>query len=186
MISQVSVCNSALVNIGADRISSIDQDTKRAILLKAIYAECRDAVLRAHPWHFAVKRVTLAPNGTIPDWGFDFQYDEPNDCLRLLETSPDDICFELENGKILTNENTLNIKYIFRQDDESSWDSCFAEAFGWKLSGKIAYAITQSITLVQTCEGKYKAAIAEARWASGVETPIKGLEADVWTNARRL
>lgn len=184
-VSQVSVCNSALVKVGADRISSIDQDCKRAILLKAIYDTTRDAVLRAHPWKFATKRVSLVPNSSVPAWGYSYQYDEPNDYLGIVETHPDDIHFVTENGQILTNEPNLNIKYIFRQTDESSWDACFAEAMAWRLATDIAYALTQSITLAQACETKYKSVIAEARWSDSLQNSTKGLEADVWTRARR-
>lgn len=187
-VSQVSVCNSALVKVGAERISSIDENTKRAIILKAIYDTTRDAVLRAHPWHFATKRETLVPTATTPAFGYQYEYDLPNDCLKVIDCevlSREDIDFQVESRKIRTDWNEINILYVFQQTDESEWDSCFAEAMAWALAGQIAYNLTQSITLAQSCEQKYRAVLAEARSMNGTEGVLKGLIADDWTNSRR-
>lgn len=184
-VSQLSICNSALVKVGADRISSIDQDCKRAIILKAIYNQKRDATLRAHPWKFATKRVKLYPNSTVPAWGYNYQYDEPNDFLSLVDTHPTDIRFMTEAGQILSDEKTLEMRYIFRQTDESTWDACFAEAFAWNLATDVSYALTQSITLAQNCEAKYLKVLAEARWSDGLQRSSPELEADLWSRARR-
>lgn len=184
-VSKVSVCNSALIKVGAERISSITQDTKRAILLNAIYDQVRDAVLRAHRWNFALKRTTLTPTSDTPEWGYDYEYDVPNDCLRVLDVDPDDIEFVVEGGKIRTDESSLDVLYVQRQDDESEWDPCFAEAVACRLACEIAYNLTQSATLVAQCEQKYKAVLAEARSMDGAEGVLKILEADDWTLSRR-
>lgn len=184
MADQISICNSALVKVGADRISSIDEDNKRAKILKATWDETRDAALRAHPWHFAKKRVTLVPIATAPAWGYDYQFNVPNDCLKLLTTEPDDLDFITENSLILANESSLNLLYLYRHVDWSKWDSMFAEAMAWRFASDIAYALTQSIALVQQCEKKFQNMLAEARSANGSEGVIKGLEADDWTRSR--
>lgn len=184
-VSQVSICNSALIKIGADVISSITQETRTARLLNAVWNQVSDAVLRDHRWNFAVKRVTLAPNGTTPDWGYDYQYDIPNDSLRILDVDPDDIEYVIEGSKILSDESELDILYIYRNTDPSSWDAMFAEALAWKLAETIAYAVTQSKSLVDSCRDSYKAAIANARFVDGSEGTPKVLVADVWSNARK-
>ncbi len=184
-VSQLSICNSALVKVGAARISSISQDTKSAKLLNAIYEQVRDSVLRAHPWSFATKRATLAPTAVVPEWGFDFEYDLPNDYLGFMRTHPSDIDYVIEDDKIRTNESELNVLYTYQNVDESSYDAAFAEAFAWKLAAEIAYNLTQSVTLADACEKKYRSELAQARYANGVEDPTPSLEADDWTNARR-
>lgn len=187
-VSKLSVCNSALVKVGADRISSITQDVKRATLLNAVYDEVRDAVLRAHPWNFAVVRASLTPTSTTPEFGYDFQYDEPNDCLRLLNVyvdDSDDIDWVSEQRKILTDESAIDVKYIFRQDDESEWDACFAEAMAWRLAKEVAYNLTQSVTLAQMCEKEYGMVLAEARSMDGSEGVPPPVEIDTWTLARK-
>lgn len=193
-VTQVSICNRSLIRCGAARIQSISENTPAAVLLNAIYNQTRDDVLRAHPWNFAVKRVVLAPTATTPEWGFDYQYDLPNDCLRLLpgvyngDGSVAEHQVESDadgTSKVIrTDESELEVRYIMRHENEAFWDSNFASAFAWKLAMEIAYSLTQSVALVQACEKAYRAALAEARSMDGVEGSAPQLEADDWTNSR--
>lgn len=175
----------ALVQVGADKISDITQNTRSAILLKSIYETCRDYVLRAHPWKFAVKRSELAPNSVKPEFEWTYTYDEPNDLLRILQVWPDAIPYACESGKLLCNEALLKVKYIWRNTDESSWDSNFAKAFATVLARDVAYSLTQSSALVEECQKNYQALLAEARSMSAMEGTMQSLEADVWSDARR-
>jgi hypothetical protein len=184
-VTQISICNSALIKIGCDRISSIGENKKSAILLNALWDQVRDSILRAHPWNFAIKRVALTPNGNTPAYDYDYEYDLPNDYLRLLDPDLNDIDFVVEDSKMLTNESTINMRYIYRNEDESSWDACFAECFAWRLAKEIAYAMTQSAALVELCEKSYAKALAEARSMDGAEGTMHELSVTTWTDARR-
>lgn len=184
-ITQTDICNNALILVGADRISSIDEDTKSAILLKAVYSLERDSSLRDHPWNSCKKRVTLSPNSTTPDFGYDYQYDLPSDYLKMIVIYPFGTDYRIENGQILSDETTLDTIYIYRNTDESSWGTDFCKAFALRLAMTVGYALTQNASLVEALEKKYKIFLAEARSMNGMENPIKGLQADVFTNARR-
>lgn len=184
-ISQVSICNSALVKLGAEPISSLSQSTKSAKSLAAIYDQVRDEVLRAHPWHFATKRVILVPNATVPAFGYDFSFDLPNDYLRIVDDEDPDTDYVIENGQILSNMDNLNIRYVYRNAAEDQWDACFAEAFSCRLAREVCYALTQSATLVQGMDSLYKAALQSARTMNGSEGIIKNLVVDEWSNARK-
>lgn len=185
-VTVVSICNSALIKVGAARISSITQNVKSAELLNAIFEATRDEVLRAHKWNFATKRVTLAPDADEPEFEWDYRYELPSDCLKFLDTYPDDIDHVIEDGFILTDEaEELLCSYIYRHEDPSAWDSLFAEALACKLAEKVGYALTQSSKIVEDMKAAYKAAIKEARTMDGGEGVLKGLTADTWTLARR-
>lgn len=192
-ISQVSICNSALVKVGAERISSIDQDTKSARILKAVYAQVRDAVLAAHPWNFAIKRAVLAPVSSTPAFEFDFAYDLPNDCLAVLSLydgatdfgGDESIDYVVEGRQILTDEESISLRYIYQNVDESSWNSYFAEAFAWRLAKEVAYNLTQSLALASACESSYQRELSLARSRDGAEDVMKGLVADVWIKSRK-
>lgn len=184
-VTQVKICNLALIRVGADRISSITESTKGAILLNAIYEQCRDEVQRDGRWNFNTKRDTLTPTSTEPAWGYDYEYDLPNDWLKFHEVSSGDIDFVIEDAKIRTDEEELDVLYAYRNEDESSWDSMFASALGWKLAMEIAYAMTQSVTLKQECEKSYKASLKDAKAVDGQEGVLKDPEIVAWTDARR-
>ena len=186
-VTQVGIANSALTKIGADRISSITENVKAARLANELWSKVRDEVLRAHPWNFAIKRSTLTPNSTTPDSEYDYTYDLPSDLLKVLSTPEDlKLDFVVEGRTILTDEpEELPIRYIYRNEDYSSWDSYFAEAFAWRLAAEMAYNLTQSLPLAQWADQMYKDTIAQARSADGSEGKIKVLIGDDWLLSRR-
>lgn len=188
-VTITSVCNSALIKLGADRISSITQDTKSAQLLNAIFDQVRDELLRIHPWNFAIKRAELSPSVTAPSYGYEFAYDIPSDSLRILDTDQDeefgDNEWKVEGRQILTHFDTLKIRYLSRIEDPNQWDPAFAEAFAWRLAYGISYGLTQSATVMQAMEAGYKRAISEARSIDGMEGTMTGFVADTWTNSRK-
>lgn len=185
-VTLVGIANSALIKVGADRISSLTQDTKSAIVLNAIFDFIRDEVLRAHPWNFAIKRATISPTATTPPFEYTYEYDLPSDCLRVLNVYPESIPWSMEgNRKILSNEPTLDVIYVFRATDPTQWDSSFGEVMALRLAAEVAYNLTQSLALADTLMKLYRAAIAEARSYDGTEGTLIKFVADDWTNQRR-
>jgi hypothetical protein len=183
--TQLTICNSALLKIGGDIIGSITQNTRGAIVCNTLYNYLRDEVMGESPWRFATKQAVLYPNGTTPAFTYTYQYDIPNDCLRLLVPDDDSIFWVVQGNEILSNEPTLNMNYLYRNTDESSWDARFCEAFAWRLAMELALSLTRSIPMKQEAEKSYNAALAQARAMNAVIGTLPPLEADIWSNARR-
>lgn len=184
-VTQVSICNLTLIRCGAARISSISQDTKTAVALNAIWDLSVDIVMAAHPWNFAIKRATLAPTANTPEYEYDYEYDLPSDCLRILVEEDQDVDYVIEDGKILTDEDELVLSYIYRNDDPTAWSPGFANALSWYLVTQIGFTLTQQTKLVEMGEKMYKAALAEARYVDGAEGIPKNLDASDWALSRR-
>jgi hypothetical protein len=184
-VTQVGICNLALIKVGGKRISSIDENTKPAILLKAIYDQKRDTMFRAHRWNCATKRVTLSPTATTPDWGYDYEYDLPNDYLGIADPENEDIEFVIEGSKLRTDEPEFNLTYIFKNTDEATWDTSFQEAFAAELASDICYALTQSATLTDMRRKEAKEKLEEAKSNDAIEGTAKRLQIDSWTRVRR-
>ena len=55
------IVNEALIQLGANTISSLTENTRVAQLAQKIYNETREQVLRVFPWPFATRRGRLAP-----------------------------------------------------------------------------------------------------------------------------
>lgn len=143
MPSKVSICSNALLKLGDNTISSFDESSKAAQICTNLYGMVRDGVLRAHPWNCAIARVSLAPNAIAPIYGFSYAFTLPADCLRVLEVnSVDD--HKIEGRNILANENPLYIKYIFRNEDENSYDALLIDALTCAMTAELAYPITKS------------------------------------------
>lgn len=185
MITSVTICNSALLKLGADKISSLSETTRAATVCNALYAYLRDEVMSSSPWKFAIKRAIFTPTGTTPDFGWDNEYDIPSDCLRLLTADDSHIEWVQEGEKILSNETTLNMTYIFQNTDESSWSPLFAESLAWRLCMELSLALTQSTTMRDLAEKSYQKSLDQARSVNAVIGMQPVLIADVWSDARK-
>ena len=84
MADQVSICNQALGWLGANLITSLDDDNREAQLCKTNFPDLRDAVLEEREWTFAVRRFQLAPLVLEPKYGYTNQFLVPPIVLRIL------------------------------------------------------------------------------------------------------
>lgn len=183
--SEVSICNSALLKIGAERITALSDSNKRAIACNEQYSKCRDEVLEAHPWNFAIKRVELSQNATGPAFGYTYAYDLPADCLRVLEMSDTDITYEIEAGTLITDEDTAKIKYIAQTADTTLFSPTFSEALALRLASDLAYHLVQSSALQAALYKAYTEFLANAKTvdAQGGGTPLAPIEGE-WIDVR--
>lgn len=87
--SVLEIYNLAITRLGHEPMSSESENTKAGRLCRLHYPTLRDAVLRAHPWNFAVRRVALAQLSVTPAFEFDFAYALPTDpyCLKIVRTN---------------------------------------------------------------------------------------------------
>jgi hypothetical protein len=166
----VEICNSALYKIGAQRITSLSDTTKSAIILNDQYDRLRKEVLRAHPWNFAITWVALAATVNTPisdDYTTEFLL--PSDVLRVLETNLADnmdweIGYNVDGNKVIfCNDTSLKIKYIKDITNTTRFDASFDEALSFRIAADVAYALVQSTVVQQNMYKFYLSAIAQAR-----------------------
>lgn len=182
MISKVGIANMALTLLGADRILSFDDQTKSAREIKAIYDISRDEILVGHPWNFALKRVKLAKLAEEVPHGWRNQFQLPPDYLRKItvykgKTENDELDeerFLIEEGKILTNEDQIWLKYIWRNDNPASYSAHFVTAFATKLAYEICFSITNDKQLATMLRREYD---EKLRIAGAIDTQESS---DVW------
>lgn len=184
-LSSTSVCNSALLKVGADLISSLTDGSRAANICNTLYTVIRDKVMGDAPWRNAVQQVQLSATGTTPLFGYNFSFQIPSDCLRVLTV--DDGNWTVVSGGLIycNNPGPLNVTYIQRNTDETSWDERLAEAVSLAMGREIALALVQSVPLAQQLDKMYNMAIKEARALNAVVGSPKHLIADIWTNARK-
>lgn len=185
MATDVGVCNSALVKIGAATITSLGDATKEARTCNEQYAKIRDAVLEAHPWNFAIKRSSLALSGTSPAFEYQNAFQLPADCLRVINVQEDDLEFHVEGQTLVTDEAVIQIRYISRIVDPSLFTATFSEALACRLAVELAYSLANNSALANTMMQAYLAQLKEARStnAQGGGTP-RSITASDWINSR--
>ena len=192
MATEVSICSNALRRLGDDPITSLTDDTERARLCNAFYADARDACLRSHPWNFAITRASLAQLSATPVYGFDYQFALPTDpfCLRVLAMEFEDYVFKVENlstqGRVLlTDQETAKIIYIARVTDTTLFDSLFVDTLVAKLAADLAYPVTNSLKVQEQMYRLFQLKLSEGRSIDGQEGFVDDLVSDTFTDFRK-
>ncbi len=186
MATRVSICSNALLLLGAKTINSLDEGTDRASLASNLYDSVRDSLLRSHPWNCAVKRVILAPDTETPAFDYTAQFTLPGDWLRTLSVGMEgyEVDYKHESGKVLANGTSLPLRYIFRNDNEATWDSMLVWAMTMTMKALLAYPITGSTSLEQLVEDALKGILKQARAVDGQDDPPQTLGDFRLLNAR--
>ncbi|WP_256587506.1 hypothetical protein [Pseudomonas sp. HLS-6] len=179
MATGVSICSNALLMLGAQTINDFaDQvNLDRAKLCANLYPSQRDTMLRAHPWNCCIKRIVLAPDAVAPAFGYSHAFELPADCLRVLEvgTGGMQIDYLVEGRSIQADTTVLELRYVFRNEVESSWDSHLIDLMTIAMAAVLAYPITQSTSERDSREMKLERALKVAKAVDGQEDPPQTL-----------
>jgi len=182
--SIIRIVNIALTQVGEPLITSLAEETKAARLVDLRYHDIRDAVLRAHPWNCATKRVTLAETTETPAYGFTSCFQLPSDFIRLVEMDRRDRNFRLEGRKILADYSPVHIKYVFRITDVADMDDLLRQAIAARLAAELSLPLARSAERMSALWAIYKEKLSEARFIDSVEAPNDAFETDEWIGSR--
>jgi hypothetical protein len=204
--SEEEICNVGLSRIGHGIISSLTEGTKAADLCKLHYPRARDALLRAHPWNFAVKRATLGLSAIAPNHEFDYQHALPVDCLRVIRTDWEatgisnaaiygfpgimgytnaNVPYRIEGKFLLCNEDTAKIEYIAQITDTAQFDDLFTDCLAQRIAAELAMPLADNNALAKACWDLYAAKLAEAQTTDAMEgTPRDIVDTSGWLMAR--
>lgn len=155
-MSQVSICNQALTQLGASLIISIDQDTTEAKLCKLNYQLALDTLLEAASWSFATVVQELPSNAEIPLSPYTNKYLIPVSIVRVLEASNvsdfrrvNTTNWQIEGKYIVSDSAQLFVRAISNQITTSAFTPSFTKAMVAMLAASMALAITQSQPIEQ-------------------------------------
>jgi hypothetical protein len=185
MASEVSICNRALAMLGANTITSLTDGSTEANVCNAVYADARDAILRAHPWSCAINRASLAQLSTDPVWGFDKAYSLPNDpyCLSVIDLQESQL-YRVEGRTLVCNNDTATIKYVARITDPGVFDPTLVFALACRIAAEISYALTQNRALSNDMWNLSEKFINEASSADGAEVGQEEITATIFEGVR--
>lgn len=201
--SETQIANLALNALGVERIDSLTGTSKRAKLLNDLYRPTRNDILESAPWNFAMRRVTLTPLASSPDFGFDNQFQLPSDCLRVWSLSDTDpasngssgikhpghdidmgIDYRVEGDKLLADIQTAYVIYIKEVTDVSVFSSGFVKAFYLSLAAEACYSINQNTTKENSLLNKAQYYIDKASSTSSQEDELEDFEFEYFINPR--
>lgn len=186
----VDLINQALTELGEPPISSPDEKNRRAITATANLARSRDEVLYEHGWRCATKRTTLSVDGNAPAFEYSNAFVLPSDFIAVVEfngikgEAQVPTPWKIEGQRILTNDSTGELVYVFRQEDISQLDPGLQGCIAANLAAKIAVSVTGDQAKKTAMEAIYRDRLSTAmmrdREGAGVELQQPGF----WLAAR--
>lgn len=184
----VTLVNGALQLLGAKRISSLTDDAPAARAANACLGDVRDEVLAAHPWTFAIARATLATVSGSPGYTEDRMtviYAKPADFLRLLAVNVPGALIKLEGTRILSDTESLKIRYLYRNVDPTSYLPAFTSALQFRLAAQLAFTLTESTSKMRELLTAYDERLLPAAKSQDAQqgTPMPARQ-DEWETAR--
>ena len=193
--SKTEIQNSALVKIGEATIASDAQAGKAAATLKRQYPIQRRALIRRYRWNFAVVRVSLAPEGAAPAFGFQNRFLLPPLCVRVLGlydpgeplrnyTSSKDP-FKVEGRFIHAEGTEIKIFYLSDITNTTLFDPMFDEALAWLLAADLAFDISSGLDIVKMAREGFALAMKDAKRADAIEGTPEIIQVSEWVDSRQ-
>ena len=189
MASVVGICNSALIKIGAARITSLTEGSKNSNLCNEQYDKLRESELRGHTWNFAKTRAKLARISGKPVSGFEYHFQLPIDFARLITAFDNDadagsLFYEIRGSRLLSNSSDAYITYVRNITDPNDMDAVFREALAYRLAGELAIPIASSGSLHDRMMRGYVAALRRAKSADAIEDYPAQFPSSPWVTGR--
>ena len=192
-LSETKIANMSLAKIGSKRLNDLDTDTTpQAIHCRTHYEQTRDSLIRSHFWRFASGRATLVQDTTDPDFEWDNQFILPTDFLAMKSIYEDRFSDEnyrsyaLEGKRLLTNESTMEIRYIKKVTDVTEFDPLFVEVLILQLALKLIGALAGGAPKLQkVVQDELFVVMRKVRALDAQETNTVGqYDLETWNDAR--
>ncbi len=145
MAGQIDIVNAALMLVGAEKLTALTDASKSARLATAMFDIVRDEIFEIGiDWNFAIARSQLSQLSATPAFGYNYQYQLPSGCLRVLacvDEGDRELEFEwrrevyvsvsgtedVETDVIACDEDELYIKYLRRRTNCGCWPAYFTK-----------------------------------------------------------
>lgn len=181
MAALIDLFNRALIEAEQPTIADPDGDEAGAGTLRDAWPLVRQAILRAHPWNFAIRRAGLAADTEAPAWGWAYAFTLPADplALRILRISGEPR-YAIERRRILTDQAApLDITFVGDITDVSEWDAATVEAAALHLASATCLRFKADKALRRDLADRAALALRTARSLDAQEgTPERPVE---WT-----
>ena len=198
-MTKTEIANIALRRARENRINGDVEasSTPNAELIRDLWAQTSQLVLKAIRPSFAQKQALLTQLTAAPKFEWDYAYQLPTDFIEVVRMNGlnygevEDAYDVLSDRRLVTDEGTVSLTYVFDETDYTRWDSEFIEAFALKMAYEIANEnrgsqelISNLVTLYEKARSEASAGSANARKDPSIrERVIRGSS---WTRGDRI
>lgn len=196
-MNSIEICNLALASIGNTRsIASMAEQSKEAILCSRFYNLTRHELLQEFPWNFSTKTIDLTAT-TETDDRFEYVYEYPEDCLRVVRIGETDDNEELNDYAIRTMDDSGEVfrriacdvpaarcQYIFDMQDENGMPAVFVNALALSLAVKLSLPMVCAPQITQSVYQQARIAIDKAKRMCALENRLPIKKGNRYSSAR--
>lgn len=194
MASKLQILNRALVEIGEEPASTLEDDSEAILVFNAIYPSIKRELLAEVAWGFAIKTRELvkptADRVRVQDTdylgiGKDIAYILPSDCISILglrvKGNSDKLGYRREGKYILAGDLGEQVIYLEYVADvgEDEFSAKFVTAIELKLAAQITLPLIENVTrkqelLIEAERARVSAISANSRDTSNSNIPSYG------------
>lgn len=195
--STLGLYNDALgSHLGERVLLNLSENREARRALDAVYSNVLDECIEGGYWKHARRMVQLtASNSLTPQFGYEWVFDVPADCLQvyLVSLTPDGKPplndYVLENGFIRSHSQVIYLTYISNDASYglslSKWSPAFNRWVGAELAARVAFRITQSQETTDRIEKRAAKLKRQALSLDAREGPSPERPTGSWVQSRR-
>lgn len=154
--TDVAICSRALMLLGAGAISSFEDATDRAKIVKVAYPGLRDDLISKHPWRWRMRKKELTRDAVAPIGEWKYSYIIPGEAMagapHALFYGPTgrlgQADYEIFERRVLTNHERVLIDIVV-DGSEGTWPPYFQQLVVYALCAEIAFPITDQSGLAE-------------------------------------
>lgn len=175
MTTDVEIVNSALLQMGADVITSFTDEVREAQIANVIYDEVLETTLQKYPWRFSLNLDQLSQDTTTKahadEFGFQWSYQLPSDSLRIIRINQPTDNYIVVGDRILSNVEPVFVEYQFKPTPDK-WPGYFRNAFVLEMAARFSISIAEDSGKYSLFQQKADLELARARHIDAQEQPV--------------
>ena len=165
--SGIDICSRALILIGAEPITSFDDDTSEALIASNMYEDVARSNLTSTRWRFATNQSVLNRLSAAPTGRFDAAYQLPAGTLLVHAVTVNDfqIEYNVYGNKVFCDAvaaDQLIADYTYRAE-EQDWPSYFSICVEYAMAVVFATALARDQSLAALMDQQLQRALAKAK-----------------------
>ena len=161
MTTDISICSQALILLGADPISSFEEETDAAKVCANRYPALKKRIISGHPWRCMMTSKELTRDAIAPIKEWRYSYIIPGELVgsgawaMFNGVAIDDLpakSYEIFGRRLQTNHTRAIIDFVTVKP-ESEWPAWFADLVMYAFMADIAFAVTDQQNTVDRWQG---------------------------------
>lgn len=151
--TDIDICASALLLVGADEINSFEDETREARICSQLYDTTKQKMLQSHNWGFSLAMTelagtTISTSASEYEFGYTYEHTLPVDFLRIIKKDGLTNDYRIIGDKLFSNDSEVHILYQY-DVSEAEFPAYFTRACEFEMAKILAAALLQDETQVE-------------------------------------